>query len=719
MTNNLAWLLVLLLRSVLNKTVGQPPPPGFRYASYEVIIPRKQTPRSGHKEPHSVNYLLKLEGKNHLVYLRQKRAFVSKHFPVFTYSVEGDLQVDYPFIRDDCFYNGFVQGRAKSAATFSTCSGGLRGALQVENKSYEIEPVQASATFQHVVYRLEEEKGAIRMRCGLTQEEKLRQTAMIQNSGNVTTERSQKRPWWTHKTYAKIVIVVEHERYIQFGRNETVVALNVLNVIHLTNSWYDPLGIQVSLVGLEIWSERNLIDISNTMGVLLDRFNIWRRNILYSRLPHDAGHLFVYKHFFKGMLGLAFVGTVCGKHWSSGVESYVSPSLFFFTGIFAHEQGHILGMNHDVAFCRCEYQDCVMSAYHSTSDKFSNCSYKEYYNLMKSGSTRCLFSAGDPDKKYKLAYCGNRVVEHGEQCDCGSKQSCDLDPCCQSGCKLRSGVTCAFGECCSRCQYLPAGTVCRRSASTCDLPEYCNGTSAWCPEDVYVQDGTPCQDGAYCYHGNCSTHSQQCKMIFGSRATAASEVCFRKLNTQGDRFGNCGFYGSTYRKCNSKNILCGRVQCENVDKLPSLEGHRTIIQTRVHNTLCWGADHHHGSAIPDIGAVNDGTPCDKNMMCINMECTNISLLQYDCEKKKCQNLGICNSHKNCHCDYGWAPPYCLEEGYGGSIDSGPPPSQYLSTRRVLIRGLLIPFAVLVAIIVPALGVYYRANLMQRNRISCE
>uniref|UniRef100_A0ACB8G497 Uncharacterized protein n=1 Tax=Sphaerodactylus townsendi TaxID=933632 RepID=A0ACB8G497_9SAUR len=251
MTNNLAWLLVLLLRSVLNKTVGQPPPPGFRYASYEVIIPRKQTPRSGHKEPHSVNYLLKLEGKNHLVYLRQKRAFVSKHFPVFTYSVEGDLQVDYPFIRDDCFYNGFVQGRAKSAATFSTCSGGLRGALQVENKSYEIEPVQASATFQHVVYRLEEEKGAIRMRCGLTQEEKLRQTAMIQNSGNVTTERSQKRPWWTHKTYAKIVIVVEHERYIQFGRNETVVALNVLNVIHLTNSWYDPLGIQVSLVLLE------------------------------------------------------------------------------------------------------------------------------------------------------------------------------------------------------------------------------------------------------------------------------------------------------------------------------------------------------------------------------------------------------------------------------------------------------------------------------------
>nr|XP_056707881.1 disintegrin and metalloproteinase domain-containing protein 20-like [Euleptes europaea] len=711
MANNLAWLLVLVLRSVLKETAAQTPPPGFRYASYEVIIPRKLTPRHGLKEPQHVNYLLKIEGKSHLVYLRQKRDFVPKHFPVFTYSKEGDLQVEYPFIRDDCFYDGFVRGRPLSVVAFSTCSGGLRGVLQVENKSYEIEPVLASATFQHVVYHLEEEKGAIHMRCGLTKEEELRQAAMIQNTRTIATGRSQDRPWWTHTTYAKVVIVVDHERYVQFGRNETVVALNVLNVIHLSNSWYAPLGVQIILLGLEIWSERNLINIADTINVLLDNFNTWRKNTLYSRLPHDAGHLFVYKRFGDA-LGLAFIGTVCWNAYSSAVNAYVSSSLFHFTNTFTHEQGHILGMYHDVAHCKCERGSCIMSAYHSNSDKFSNCSYKAFYNLMKSGGARCLFSAGHPDKRYKLPYCGNRVVEHGEQCDCGSRQSCQRDPCCQSDCKLRSGIACAFGECCSGCQYLPAGTVCRKSASVCDFPEYCNGTSEWCPEDVYVQDGAPCQDGTYCYHGKCSTHEEQCKMIFGSSATVASEVCFRELNTQGDRFGNCGVRGA-YIKCTSGNVLCGRIQCKDVVEFLPLEGHSTIIQTRVNNSLCWGTDYHYGSRIPDIGAVNDGTSCGKDMMCINKQCVNISRLNYDCNMTKCHNWGICNSHKNCHCDYGWAPPYCLSEGYGGSIDSGPPPSQRLTAP--FIRGLLIPPAVLVVVSVAGLGAYYRVNLMQWGR----
>ncbi|XP_077178739.1 disintegrin and metalloproteinase domain-containing protein 20-like [Paroedura picta] len=714
MTHVLTWLLVLLLRSALKETAGQKPPPGFRYASYEVIIPQRQAPRYGHKEPQQMNYQMKIEGKSHLVYLRQKRAFVPKHFPVFTYSTEGALQVDYPFIRDDCFYDGFVRGMPVSSLAISTCSGGLRGVLQVENKSYEIGPVPASATFQHVVYRLEEEEGAIRMRCGLTEEEQLRQAAMIKRTSNVTTARFQDKPWWTHLMYAKLVIVVEHERYVQFGRNETVIALNMQNVIHLTNLWYVPIGVEVSLVGLEIWSQSNLISISHDIDTLLDDFNSWRMKSLSSRLPHDAAHLIVYKNF-RHMLGLAFIESICSREWSSAVVSYLSPSLIYFSTVFAHEQGHILGMGHDAKGCRCEQNSCIMAAYHSNSDKFSNCSYRDYYKLMKSGEARCMFFPEDPNKQYQFTHCGNRVVEGGEQCDCGSKQNCERDPCCQSGCKLRSGVSCAFGECCSQCQYLPAGTVCRKSVGVCDLPEYCNGTSEWCPEDVHVQDGAPCEGGSYCYHGNCSTHSKQCKMIFGSRATAGSEDCFRELNTRGDRFGNCGVNGATYRKCHQKDVRCGRLQCENFNTLPSMEGHNTIIQTRIMNHLCWGTDFHPGSRIPDIGAVTDGTLCSRNMVCINKECTDVSQLQYDCNMTMCQNRGLCNSHKHCHCDYGWAPPYCLDKGYGGSTDSGPPiPRQgNVPLGRVTVIPLVVS-AVVVTVVgsVAALGVYYQANLVQ-------
>ncbi|XP_077175118.1 disintegrin and metalloproteinase domain-containing protein 20-like [Paroedura picta] len=716
MTHVLSCLLVLVLRSALKETAGQKPPPGFRYASYEVIIPQRQAPRYGQKELQQMNYQMKIEGKSHLVYLRQKRAFVPKHFPVFTYSTEGALQVDYPFIRDDCFYDGFVRGMPVSSLAISTCSGGLRGVLQVENKSYEIEPVPASATFQHVVYRLEEEEGAIRMRCGLTEEEQLRQAAMIQHTANVTTARFQNKPWWTHLMYVKLVVVVEHQRYVQFDRNETVIILNALDVIHLTNVWYVPIGVKVFLVGLEIWSERNLISVPNNIKTLLNHFNTWKKNHLYSRLPHDAVHFWVYKDFGT-TVGLAFTGTSCFKDFSSAVDTYISASLYYFTSIFAHEQGHILGMVHDTPGCTCEHRRCIMAAAHSNSDKFSDCSYRDYYTLVKSGTVECLFHPAEPDKEYQFIRCGNKVVEGGEQCDCGSKENCEQDPCCQSGCKLRSGVSCAFGECCFQCQYLPAGTICRKSVSVCDLLEYCNGTSEWCPEDVHVQDGAPCEGDAYCYHGNCSTHSKQCKMIFGSRASVGSEGCFIELNTRGDRFGHCGVNGPTYKKCHQKDVLCGRLQCENFNTLPSMEGHNTVIQTLINNKLCWGTDFHPGTRIPDIGAVTDGTLCATDMVCINKECTHVSQLQYDCNMTMCQDRGVCNSHKHCHCNYGWAPPYCLDKGYGGSTDSGPPPPHKVNgpLGRVPLSPLVVALVVVTVTVVgsvAALGVYYQARVMQ-------
>ena len=42
-----------------------------------------------------------------------------------------------------------------------------------------------------------------------------------------------------------------------------------------------------------------------------------------------------------------------------------------------------------------------------------------------------------------------------------------------------------------------------------------------------------------------------------------------------------------------------------------------------------------------------------------------------CQPETCHMKGVCNNKQECHCHPGWAPPYCKDEGSGGSNSSGP------------------------------------------------
>ncbi|VDQ08719.1 unnamed protein product, partial [Trichobilharzia regenti] len=80
--------------------------------------------------------------------------------------------------------------------------------------------------------------------------------------------------------------------------------------------------------------------------------------------------------------------------------------------------------------------------------------------------------------------------------------------CCDpTRCKLRKGAECAGGPCCDivktnpngsgnqssiQCKLKASGTICRNESGNCDLPEYCDGQSQWCPADVYKADGELC-----------------------------------------------------------------------------------------------------------------------------------------------------------------------------------------------------------------------------------
>ncbi|XP_058423919.1 disintegrin and metalloproteinase domain-containing protein 21-like [Diceros bicornis minor] len=651
----------------------------------EVVIPLKVTNRGrGAKAPGWLSYSLQFGGWRHVVHMRVKKLLVSRHLPVFTYTDQHALLQDQPFVPDDCYYHGYVEGVPESLVALSTCSGGFRGTLQINDLAYEIEPIRHSSTFEHLIYKVNTNKTQFPpMRCGLTKKEIAHQQLEFEKAEKSTLKQNSAN-WWTHSLFLELVVVVDHNFFIYSQSNFSKVQEDVFLIINIVDSIYQQLGTYVILIGIEIWNHENVFPMINIEQVLED-FSQWKQ-ISLSQLQYDAAHIFI-KNSLIPVLGIAYVAGICHPPIDSGVNNFQGDSWSLFALTVAHELGHTLGMRHDEEFCLCGQGGCIMNAVRVPAERFTNCSYADFTKtVLNQGS--CLHSPPSPGEVFVLKRCGNGVVEGEEECDCGSIKQCEQDPCCLLNCTLRPGAACAFGLCCKNCKFMPSGELCRHQVNECDLPEWCNGTSHQCPEDGYVQDGIPCSDSAYCYQKRCNNHDEQCREIFGEGTKSASQNCYKEINSQGSHFGHCGINGTTYLKCNTSDIFCGRVQCENVGDIPHLRDHSTLQHTHINGVTCWGIGYHLGTDTPDIGEVKDGTMCGPGKICIRRKCVSLSLLSQVCLPETCNMKGICNNKHHCHCTYGWSPPYCLHRGYGGSVDSGPASAR---------RGVFSPLVVILSL----------------------
>lgn len=107
-----------------------------------------------------------------------------------------------------------------------------------------------------------------------------------------------------------------------------------------------------------------------------------------------------------------------------------------------------------------------------------------------------------------------------------------------------------------------------------------------------------------------------------------------------------------------------------------LQEHVGFHQSVISSKLCFGVDLHRGTETNDVGYVRTGTLCRPQVFCSNTYCNGtLTDLRYDCIPEKCNYRGICNNRRNCHCHIGWDPPYCIQVGIGGSVDSGPPKTE--------------------------------------------
>ncbi|XP_053197546.1 disintegrin and metalloproteinase domain-containing protein 9 isoform X2 [Scomber japonicus] len=650
-----------------------------------------------------ISYALIIKNRKHLLHLKKNRDFLHPNF-VST----------YPKQHVHCYYHGKVDGYEDSMVALSTCSG-LRGVILLGNETYALEPVPQSDTNEHLLYLLEDIESEP-VTCGVVNEAAPTPSHEPFEPGQSLTSLLRRKRNLPDTSYVELVFVVDNLRYKYKKQNETAVREEMVQMANLLDGYYKKLNIRIVLVGLEVFKDSNPFSVDGSAGEVLGRFVRWRKSVLIPKIKHDIGQLIVGqpKAYAGGVLGMAFVGTVCSVATSGGINVFSDNSLTYISTVVAHEMGHNLGMNHDSNSCKCNGKSCIMAPSASGSTSFSTCSGQDFETLILRGGGVCLRNQPPVSDIVGIAKCGNGLLEGKEECDCGTPEECNNECCNAATCKLTRGSACAQGECCSNCQIVVSGTPCRASANTCDLPEYCDGNSAFCPNDYYVMDGLSCQNNAaYCYEGRCQTYDSQCNKLFApDPATKAADACFTHANTKGNLFGNCGITSNgQYKKCSVANAMCGKVQCTNVDVNHPPNGAHVSIQI-IDGASCVNADFNLGTDVLDPAYVNPGSPCGKGKTCIDFQCVNASALlpNLDCHAETtCHSRGICNDQGHCHCQDGWAPPNCDRSGRGGSIDSGPAQIDY-SLRNGLLIFFLLVVPLLSLVIVGFLYVFRRDTL---------
>uniref|UniRef100_A0A6I8P5E3 Uncharacterized protein n=1 Tax=Ornithorhynchus anatinus TaxID=9258 RepID=A0A6I8P5E3_ORNAN len=506
-----------------------------------ITVPQKISSNiSEESELKYVSYVIEIEGKQYTLHLKQQ-AFLPQDFMVYTYSKEGSLHSDFPNVKMQCHFQGNVAGFPNSLVTLNTCSG-LRGLLQFENKSYGIEPLENAAGFEHLVYQVKNENAKIPLLSENNTESRYKESSYkvhISEEEDQTGSRLLTR-------YLEMHIIMDKALFDYMGSDMVVVTQKVVQIIGLVNAMFTPFNMTVVLSSLEFWTDKNKISTIGEADELLQRFLKWKHDYLVLR-PHDMAYLLIYRDH-PNYVGATFPGKMCHRKYAAGIALYPKMiSLETFSVIIAQLLGLNLGISYDdIKKCHCSGAICIMNpdAVHSSGVKtFSTCSIVDFENFISKPGAECLQNQPRLSPIYRAPTCGNFIKEANEECDCGPPESCENNRCCDAqSCRLKRGAKCSSGLCCQDCEFKPQGTLCRNIADLeCDIKEYCNGTSGFCPPDLHVLNGHLCRSGtSYCYDGGCRNADYQCRKIFGKGSKSAPFSCYEEINIQRDRFGNCG-----------------------------------------------------------------------------------------------------------------------------------------------------------------------------------
>lgn len=313
----------------------------------------------------------------------------------------------------------------------------------------------------------------------------------------------------------------------------------------------------------------------------IDVSNFLNLNSQFNHNDFCLAYIFTYRDFSGGTLGLAWVastsgasGGICEKYKSytenihgrqvqtkrslnTGIITFVNynsrvpPKVSELT--LAHEIGHNFGSPHDFPpSCRpggatgnyIMYSSAT-SGERGNNNKFSPCSVRNISAVLDA-----VFSQQGKDNCFqadKGPFCGNKIVEEGEECDCGYDAKECTEQCCYprlyeeflrydpeaKPCRRRLRAQCSpsEGPCCNdNCRFEDHRKLCRHE-SECTFESFCDGRLPHCPTPKFKPNKTECNGGTQvCLGGSCSGSicqkydMEECFLTFKSGAKP-DEMC--------------------------------------------------------------------------------------------------------------------------------------------------------------------------------------------------
>ncbi|XP_028291767.1 disintegrin and metalloproteinase domain-containing protein 23 isoform X1 [Gouania willdenowi] len=572
---------------------------------------------------------------------------------------------------EHCYYHGQVRGKDDSHVALSTCNG-LHGMFDDGVHVYVIEPLQQTHSIETAA-RPHNIRKTASLPWSHDSEDDVVEAQLISELDHLSwlkrrKKRAMPRSVFEEMKYLEVMIVSDHSMFKRH-KNKQHTKNFAKSVVNLVDGIFkDQLHTRVVLVAVEIWTDRDHIPIGVRPLELLRDFSKYRQQSIKHHA--DSVQLLSNVTFHYRRSSTAYFGGMCSVSRGVGVNEY--GTTWSMVGSLSQSLAQNLGIQWDPASKRKEcgcvnlWDGCIMEdngVQHP--HRFSKCSITDYKEFLLKGGGSCLFNR--PTKLFEVADCGNGFVEVGEECDCGTRSDCYKE-CCKK-CSLANGAHCSDGPCCnSTCLFYPRGYSCRYAVNDCDISESCSGDSGQCPPNLHKQDGYLCQvNQGRCYSGECKTRENQCKYIWGSKASGSEKFCYEKLNTEGTEKGNCGKDGEKWTQCSKHDVFCGYLLCTNIGRAPrigTMKGDATPTSFNHQGNViqCTGA-HIILDDDTDLGYVEDGTPCGPSMMCLDHKCLpiqslNMSTCAIGPNGQVCSAHGVCNNEATCTCEATWAGTDC-------------------------------------------------------------